>query len=362
MSHRIGIGLIGCGQVAETWHLPALKSLKIADVKAVADVHEERVNKVADQFDVSGRYSDYGALLNDPSVDVVGVCVPPHLHVEVALAVLRAGKHALIEKPLALTLEECDRLMVVAAGLPSLKVAVGFNLRWHRLVRQARDILSQGSLGDIHLVRSTFASNVGRLGAGDDWKWSLELGGSVLCEQATHHFDLWRFLLRSDVEEIFAMMPSGSQTAAVMARLEDGTPVSASFARCTSNNNELEIFGQNASLRLCSYRFDGLEILPASSGPGAFDVRLKDAIRMLQNIPWALRSLRQGGDTDESYRFEWQHLIQAIREDKPVEECTLSDGRRAVQVMSAALASVSAGQPVKINDVSQPDNQGGLYE
>jgi predicted dehydrogenase len=154
---RIRLGIVGCGRVTETRHLPALRYLKNAEVVALADVSVDRLNKVADLFRVKDRYTDYQRLLSNPSIDTVAVCVPAQFHVEIGLAASDAGKHVFIEKPLALTLKDCD-LLTQRAKRSSSKVMVGFNVRWHRLVREARDIVQRGTLGTHQMIRTVLSS------------------------------------------------------------------------------------------------------------------------------------------------------------------------------------------------------------
>ncbi len=199
----VKLGLIGCGQVTETRHLPALQLFPNAEVVAVADINPDRLKRVADRFHIEHRYSDFRALLDVPAIEAVAVCVPPQFHAEVALAALDAGKHLLIEKPLTLCLDQSDELIERAARSPR-KVTVGFNLRWHRLVRHAREIIRGGILGPLKSVRTVLTSGRRYQETGSDWRKRRELGGGVLFEVAIHHFDLWRFLLQSEVEEVFA--------------------------------------------------------------------------------------------------------------------------------------------------------------
>ena len=100
----IRFGLIGCGRVTETRHLPALQPLEGAEVVALSDISPTRLKEVADVFHIKGRHIDYQQLLSDPSIDAVAVCVPAQFHVEVALAALDAGKHVFWEnsKPFGL--------------------------------------------------------------------------------------------------------------------------------------------------------------------------------------------------------------------------------------------------------------------
>ncbi|KPL15505.1 MAG: hypothetical protein AMJ93_16545 [Anaerolineae bacterium SM23_84] len=348
----VKLGLIGCGTVTENRHLPALQSLQDVEVIAVADTDPDRLKRVADKFHAEKRYADFRALLSDPAVEAAAVCVPAQFHVELALAVLDAGRHLFIEKPLALSLDECDRLIGRAAQSPS-KVMVGFNLRWHRLVRQAREIVQRGTLGPVKSLRSVITSRFRE----DEPEWTKrrKLGGGVLIELAVHSFDLWRFLLQSEIEEVFAMSRSGrweDETATVTARMANGVLTSAVFSKGTGENNEMEIYGQNGHLYISSYRFDGLEFVPSSSFPGSVRTRLRRMAHTLKELPQAASAIRQGGDFVASYQAEWRHFIDSIQQDTPVES-TLEDGRRALQVVLAAVESASLGQPVRVAQASR---------
>ena len=101
---------------------------------AVADLNPEALHEVSSRFNVSRCVTDYRVLLEDRAIHAIAICVPVPFNFEIALAALDAGKHVFIEKPLTLTLSECDRLLERAAGLP-LQVMVGFNIRWHRLAQ-----------------------------------------------------------------------------------------------------------------------------------------------------------------------------------------------------------------------------------
>src|SRR5205807_7757964 len=105
-----------------------------------------------------------------------------------------------------------------------------------------------------------------------------ELGGGVFFELAVHHFDLWRFLLRSEVEEVFAVSQSPrweDETATVTARLANGVLVTSVFSQRTNESNEVEIYGRAGYLRVSCYRFDGLEYVSSSSPPGDVRTRLR---------------------------------------------------------------------------------------
>ena len=340
------IGVIGCGRVTALRHLPALSRLDDAEVVALADTDAACLKQVADRFHIRNRYPDVLALLNDAVVDLVAVCVPAQFHADVALAALDAGKHVFIEKPLTVTLEQADRVQDRARQVDR-KVLVGFNFRWHRLMRQARALLQRGAVGQVETIRTVFTSVHE---APSRWQTHRASGGGALFDQAIHVFDLWRFLLECEVEEVFATSRSGpweDETVTVTARLTNGVLATATCSERTGENNEVEVYGRGGRLQVSCYRFDGLEYFPQGSIPGNGRARVEAFLRTLKELPGSLVRLRHGGDVLASYREQWRHFFGVIRRDGPMDS-TVEDGRRALEIVFAAMASASRGQPVRV--------------
>ena len=140
----VTVGVIGCGQVAEVVICRHCGISPTSGSGPSRDVDCARVQRMGDRFGIERRYEGAAALLADPDIDAVAVCVPASLHVEVALAAIEAGKHVFIEKPLALSLDDAERLSRRARAF-SGKVMVGFTFCWwHRLVCCARAMIMQG--------------------------------------------------------------------------------------------------------------------------------------------------------------------------------------------------------------------------
>jgi myo-inositol 2-dehydrogenase / D-chiro-inositol 1-dehydrogenase len=345
--NKIRLGLIGCGRATETRHLPALRHVKAAEVVALADINPGPLHNLADRFRIKQRYEDYRRLLHDQSIDAVAVCVPAQSHTEVALAAMKAGKHVFIEKPLAVGLDDSERIIELAAKLPQLKVMVGLNMRWHRLIRKARAIIREGTLGDVELVRSVLTSYHATV---PDWGSRRSSGGGVLFELAVHHVDLWRYLVGCEVEEVYAESRSAyweDDYAAVSARMTDGTRVSSVFSHRGSEVNEIEIYGTKGGLSISCYEFDGLEHIAPGRYPGDPRARLSKAFHSLRELPLGLRTLVSGGDFFASYGAEWQHFLNAIQRNAAPTEGTLIDGQRSLEVVLAAIASSCLRKPVK---------------
>ena len=124
MSDRvIGVGVIGCGEIAQLMHLPYLHELPAFRVAALCDVSGETVEQLAQHYGVPARYTDHRALLTDPGVDAV--LIATYDHAEIAADAIRAGKHLIVEKPLAFTPEEA-RPLVEQAERSGLIALVGY--------------------------------------------------------------------------------------------------------------------------------------------------------------------------------------------------------------------------------------------
>ena len=346
------LGIIGCGRAAGQIHLPALRYVREIEVVALADIDCQRLTGLADRFGIKTPHSDYRRVLDDSEVDVVAVCVPPQLHVEMSLAVLDAGKHLFVEKPLALSLNECDRL-IKQAGQSSSKCAVGLNFRHHRQVLRARDLIRKGQLGQLDLLRGSYTAATHRHMQLPVWRESCDTGGSVLIEVATHQFDLWRFLLGTEVEQIYAWSRRHDhgvdQSAVVAAHMTNGVLVSAGFSEQTYDNCEIEIFGQSGRLQLSLYRFDGLEFSPTFGFAGDVKSRLRGIGRTMTELPRGVWTMRRGGDYRMSYVNQWRHFAASILKGADV-AASLGDGRAALAIALATIRSADTGMPVAVDN------------
>lgn len=342
----VALGIVGCGRVSRTFHLPALARLPEARVVAVADSDSQRLRETASEFRVPRQYPDLDELLNDNEIEAVAVCVPVSFHAKLGLSVLEAGKHLFMEKPLAFSSGECLELVQHARD-SNLISMVGFNLRRHRLVRKTRQLLEQGRIGAVKLVNSVHTSGSRNSPTVSEWRLKRQTGGGVLMEQAIHHFDLWRFILQDEVSEVFASSLLDDETATVTARMSRGTLIAGTFCEGTAHDNEMLFYGNNGRLRLSNYRFDGLEILPAHGHPGDIGFRLKNLKELLKQSPELVKQFFRGGDFTDSYSSEWRHFLDCIRRNIPAQP-SFEDGHRAVEILEAILKSANTKQPVQI--------------
>ncbi len=350
LSERLRIAIIGCGRAAQRLHLPALDKIEDAEVVAVADVDRQAAERVAACFGIRGCYTTAEPILNNPEIDAVAVCVPARFHVATGCAVLEAGKHLLVEKPLGLDLASCDRLIESAARSPA-RTTVGFNLRCHRLIREAKRLIESDALGPIEAVLGKWTSAIRYREAVPPWRNRREEGGGALLEIAVHHFDLWRYLLGENIVEVFAASTAGElpdESVTVTARLAGGAIATGLFSEHTGDSNELEICGRKGRLRISLFRYDGLEFIATETAPGVA-ARIKKLAAKLGSLPLGVAVMREGGDFLTSYRRQWREFIDAIRNGTPVAS-TLSDGRAAVQAVLGAFESMERRAVVRLTD------------
>ncbi len=345
----VGIGIVGCGRAGSSLHVPALARVPGARVIALADRDPARLMALASRCSGAATYSNYQDLVGDGCVTVVAACVPVTLHAEVAGAALGARKHVFIEKPLALTIGDCDRLVAQARAAESsgIRSVVGFNLRSHRLLRQARDIIRSGSLGEIELLRTLWTAD---WSAGDrpEWHALRARGGGALLEIGTHQADLWRWLLGSEVESIHALSRSTAfddQTAAFTARMTNGVLVSAAVSQRTVSHNVVQVFGSRGSLQLSCYHADSLEVAIVGRRTNGARRRIASLLGQATKIPAVIRAAREGGDFRMSYAHQWARVVAALRSGDSM-PASVHDGRQAAAIVLAALRSAEQGAPV----------------
>lgn len=217
-SHRINVGIIGCGGIAAT-HIDAyLRFPERCRLAAFADVVEGSATAKAKEMGCDVRCFDgWGPLLALSEIDLVSICTPPSTHVELAVAALEAGKHVLIEKPMASSLEECD-LMLEAEARSGKSLSVVAQNRFQSEVFKLRHVLASGLAGDIlHAQVDSFWWR-GHCYYDLWWRgtWASEGGGCTL-NHAVHHLDLLQWLMGQPLD-VRAVM---GNTAHDNAEVED---------------------------------------------------------------------------------------------------------------------------------------------
>jgi len=198
---ELGIGIIGTGFMGKAHAfayrvaLAAFPDIPVPRLEMIADVNEASAAKAAHQYGFARASGDWRALVNDPRVDVVSITTPNTLHKEMALAAIAAGKHVHCEKPLSPSLADSLE-MVEAAEKKGVSTQVGFNYIKNPLLKQARDMIAAGELGEITGFRGIHAEDYMH-DPDSPYSWRIDpVGGpGVIADLGSHIIGMARFLL-----------------------------------------------------------------------------------------------------------------------------------------------------------------------
>ncbi len=219
----VNIGIIGCGGIM-THHALRLITMPEVRIAALCDIRPEATRKLADQIGSPSRYDDVEALLNHDHLEAVMVGTPTHLHVEPAIAGLRAGKHVFVEKPVTRTLTDCDRLLAAEAESPGT-LTVGFVRRYDADWGTLSRIITEGQVGRPVIWR--FLSGMYR----PDIAWFTDdtQGGGPLLDGAIHNYDFALQRLFGPARRVLAAgmqwdagLNRGMDTGSVIIEFESG--------------------------------------------------------------------------------------------------------------------------------------------
>jgi predicted dehydrogenase len=210
MSSTLGVGIIGAGQIAAL-HAKGYQADPRARIRAVCDAREHTAIERAMAWKADRYYTDYRELLADPSVDVVDIMTPHYLHAPMALEALRAGKHVLVQRPLALTVAEADRLMAEAQKR-ELHLCVAESSVFHPPLTDAKGYLESGEIGEPVSVRIKVgigAPEGGWAVRPESWLWRFDAqkcGGGPFLFDAIYSSFVSAFHLLGQVDVVQAWL------------------------------------------------------------------------------------------------------------------------------------------------------------
>ncbi|MBK9941156.1 MAG: Gfo/Idh/MocA family oxidoreductase [Kouleothrix sp.] len=189
---RLRVGVIGAG-VGEM-HLAGYSKLPQVEIVALAGLEDERVRRMAAEYHVPQTYREYSDLLAVPAIDAVSICLPNALHLPVTLAALRAGKHVLVEKPLARSADE-GRAMVEAARELDRILMIAFNHRYRGDVQWIKQYVESGALGRIYYAKAHWMRRAGIPRLGSWFVSKAQAGGGPLVDLGVHVLDMAMYLM-----------------------------------------------------------------------------------------------------------------------------------------------------------------------
>ena len=182
---KIKAAIIGTGLIAGKKHIPAfLKHKNKVELVALCDVNKEAAEKVASKFGIPKTYTDIAEMIEKEKPDIVDICTPPATHVRLAVEAMKMGRNVLIEKPMALSVAECDEI-VEAKEKYGVKVCVGHSDLFYYPFMEARELVAKGAIGEFRGMR-IFLSTPTNYMTSQEGHWAHRLPGGVIGESGPH--------------------------------------------------------------------------------------------------------------------------------------------------------------------------------
>lgn len=334
----LGVGIIGCGWVAGEY-IRAFHRDPRSAIRALVSRNPANAQRYRDMHGLDCRIeTDASTMLQMSDVDIVVVSVPHDMHTKYVVAAAEAGKHVIIEKPVAITLEglQKQRQAVKANGVKTL---VSFVLHWNPLLMTVDRLIDQNAFGDIFMVEVDYMHRIW-MTPKEKWLGSRKQSGTAILTGGCHAVDALRWFARSEAEEVCAYQVKTTNpieypgTISVNVKFKDGKVgrTTTMFDAQMPYRFNLGVYGTEGSIR-------NDQLFAPKLFPGQND---------FLKIPCVLPD--SGDVAHHPFQGEASHFLDCIIDDtRPFPD--LEDAARTQAVCFAADISAESGKPVKISDL-----------
>ena len=338
MTKPLGVGIVGTGWVSGE-HIKAFQKNPQTRVVALCGRTEDSARKKAAECGVrADLYADYAKMIAREDIQIVSVCTPPHLHAANIIAAARAGKHIVMEKPVALNLAEMKAIRA-AVKKARLKTVTSFVLRWNPLFEMIKTFLAQGAIGNVFLAEVDYLHGLGPWYAQYEWNIKKAVGGSSLLTAGCHAVDGLRWFVGKKAVEVFAYSNVSPQNllhyeyepnSLTLVKFEDGTlgKVASSVECLQPYIFNIQLVGDQGTIRnnqVFSKRWTG------QKGWATFPTILPDS----------------GDVSHHPFRDEVNHFVDCIQNDRE-SHCSLEDAALTHEICFASEISARESRPVTL--------------
>lgn len=333
----LAFALIGAGRIGKIHAANLATRVRGARLVGIADIDLAAARQVAQEWDVPRVVDDYRALVDDPAVDAVVIASATDTHIPIIEYAAAAGKHIFCEKPISYDLAQIDRALQ-AVERAGVKLQIGFNRRFDPNFRKVRALIAEGRIGTPYILHI-----ISRDPAPPPLDY-LRVSGGIFLDMTIHDFDMARYLIGSEVSEVYAMgdVRIDPQIGAIgdidlaitLLRFENGVLGTIDNSRRSSYgyDQRVEVFGSAGAITVANETPD--------------ETTLSDATGIHTTLPHYFFLERY----TEAFVEEMRQFVQAIREDR-VPPVTGQDGRIPVVIGLAAKKSLAEHRPVRLTEI-----------
>jgi D-xylose 1-dehydrogenase (NADP+, D-xylono-1,5-lactone-forming) len=332
MDRKIHWGVLGCAGIAERAFIPAVLASRSGRLAGIAARDEGRAKAWAGRFGFLRAFRDYAELIASPDVDAVYNPLPNDLHAEWSIRALRAGKHVLCEKPMALNAPEV-RAMIQAAETNGALLMEGFMYKFHPQIATTLDLIRKGRVGEVRSVHSSFTFRFDRDAL--NYRWSPAMGGGALYDVGCYTLSAARLVFGAEPVSVFARGRVDPATGVDMTSAAVLEFPGGRFAQCDAS------FESHFQSRLVVVGSEGTLQLDRAFSAKDFDVEVRLA----------------RGDTQETIRVPRanmftlmvEHFGDAVLGKSPL-RYPAADAWHNMRAIDACFESIRTGRAVPVPD------------
>jgi myo-inositol 2-dehydrogenase / D-chiro-inositol 1-dehydrogenase len=351
---RTKIAILGAGFISEI-HLESYhRFIPEAEVVAVYARNPQKAKEFAAKHEIAKSYADVDTLIKESDCEIVDICLPNFLHADACIRAAKAGKHIIIEKPLAVTLEEADA-MIDACRKANVKLMYAEELCFAPKYERVRHLVKEGAVGDVYMLKQSEKHS----GPHTDWFYDVDLaGGGVLMDMGCHAMEWFRWMLgNAKAKSVYASMSTvyhkdrtkGEDNSVVIIEFENGVTAVAenSWAKHGGMDDRSEVHGTGGVIY--ADLFMGNSAISYSKHGYGYAMEKADT-----TVGWSFTVFEEV--FNQGYPHELKHFVDCVRNNKqPL--VTGEDGRVVLEILYAAYASAGQGKKIMLPfkaDVKKP--------
>lgn len=342
---RTKIAILGAGFITDIHMESYHRFVPEAEVIAVYARNPEKAKAFAEKHGIAQWFSNMHDAIHQSGCEVVDICLPNFLHAEATVSAARAGKHVIIEKPLAVTLEEADT-MIGACRDAGVKLMYAEELCFAPKYERVRQLIKEGAIGDLYMLKQAEKHS----GPHSDWFYDIDLaGGGVLMDMGCHAMQWFRWILdNAKAVSVYASMSTvlhkqrtrGEDNSVVIVEFENGVTAVAenSWAKHGGMDDRSEAHGTGGVIY--ADLFMGNAAISYSKNGYGYAMEKADT-----TVGWSFTVFEEV--FNQGYPHELKHFIDCVRNNKqPL--VTGEDGRAVLEILYAAYASAGSGKKVTL--------------
>ncbi|HEY3900899.1 MAG TPA: Gfo/Idh/MocA family oxidoreductase [Chthoniobacter sp.] len=345
MNKKYQVGIIGYGWAA-TAHIAAINATRNAEVCAIWSSRPLDSQELSEKYGSKiTAYTDLDKMLSSPEVQIVDITSYPNQHAKQFIDAVAAGKHVIVEKPLAIEWSEI-LAMKRAAEQSRAKVCVCFECRWSSQFQATRGVIDAGLVGSLHYGEVDYYHGIGPWYGQYRWNTKRELGGSALLTAGCHALDALLLCMGSAVEEVTCYSAQSKNPAFVPYEYPTTATTLVRFANGA--------IGKSAAVVDCLQPYYFHTHLVGSEGSILDNKFHSQKLAGLNKNNWsqlAMQMVDSGDVSDHPYQSQFQAFFDALEADKDMPLTSFADGFATHRVIAAADKSAAEKRPVKVSEI-----------